>query len=258
MHRGNKLVWDHEQRGNVRSFACRFHGWSYATDGQLRAVPDEKMFYGLRKEDRGLRQVALDVWEGFIFINLDPELKETLGEFLGEMGPHLSGFPYSDYSTCYTYRAELNANWKVCLDAFSEAYHVLSVHGQTVGSANFSRENPMSHPLDVRLYPRHRSAVLGPTPSRSHKTIGGRSLARVSRAALRPDRVRIWSLVGSLRRAASPKGLPGPRPGKSQPSPLASTALAMPQGWVSGTAAAANSAAVVANGSSSTTRCVRV
>jgi len=165
MHRGNKLVWDHEACGTTRSFKCRFHGWTFATDGRLVAVPDQQMFYGLDREQLGLRPVAVDVWEGFIFINLDPAPSESLAEYLGEMGEHLAGFPYHDFPACYAYRAELKANWKVCLDAFSEAYHVLFVHGATIGSANFSRENPMSHPIDVRLYPRHRSAVIYGNPA---------------------------------------------------------------------------------------------
>lgn len=164
MHRGNKLVWDHEKRGNARSLTCRFHGWTFAMDGRLVGVPGEKMFYSLNKDDCGLKLVAVDVWEGFIFINLDPAPKESLTEFLGTMGEHLGGFPYHSYPTCYSYAAELNANWKVCLDAFSEAYHVRTVHGQTVGRSNFSKENPMSHPVSYGIFGRHRSCVVYGNP----------------------------------------------------------------------------------------------
>ena len=128
-HRGNKLIWENERRGNRPRIQCRFHGWTYTPDGRLTTVPDEKMFVDLRKENCGLMPVAVDVWEGFIFVNLDPEPKESLTEYLGEMGEHLGGFPYSDYPTCYTYRAELDANWKVCLDAFSEDLSVESGDG---------------------------------------------------------------------------------------------------------------------------------
>lgn len=164
MHRGNTLAWPNEACGNRRTLQCRFHGWTYESDGRLTHVPDEKMFAGLDKERRGLMEIAVDVWEGFIFVNLDPEPEESLREYLGEIGQHLSGFPYADFPVCYGYRAELNANWKVCLDAFSEAYHVLFVHQETVGTANVSRENPMSHPIGVKLYGRHRSAVIYGNP----------------------------------------------------------------------------------------------
>ena len=164
MHRGNKLVWDHEKRGNARSLTCRFHGWTFAMDGRLVGVPDEKMFYSLKKDDCGLARVSVDTWEGFIFINLLPKPTESLKEFLGSMGDHLAGFPYGSYTQCYSYGAELNANWKVCLDAFSEAYHVRTIHGQTVGRANFSKENPMSHPMSVGIFGKHRSCVVYGNP----------------------------------------------------------------------------------------------
>ena len=95
MHRGNTLAWPNEPCGNRRTLQCRFHGWTYESDGRLTHVPDEKMFAGLDKERRGLMEIAVDVWEGFIFVNLDPEPEESLSEYLGEMGRHLSGFPYA-------------------------------------------------------------------------------------------------------------------------------------------------------------------
>lgn len=167
-HRGNKLLWENEERGNTRAIQCRFHSWTFATDGRLTGVPGEDCFYDLDKDQCSLVPVALDVLEGFIFINLDPSPAESLREFLGDMGDHLKGFPYQDYSTCYFYRAELNANWKVCLDAFSEAYHVLFVHKETVGKANFSNENPLSLPLGVELFGRHRSAQIYGNPNHTH------------------------------------------------------------------------------------------
>lgn len=163
-HRGNKLVWKNSSHGLADAFRCRFHGWAYGTDGRLIAVPDEKMFYGLHRENCGLKPVAVDTWEGFIFINLAPAPAETLKEYLGEMGEHLSGFPYRDFPMRYVYRAELNSNWKVCLDAFSEAYHVVFIHRETVGGFNITKQNPMQHPLSVRLYERHRSAVVQGNP----------------------------------------------------------------------------------------------
>jgi len=164
MHRGNKLVWDGEKTGKLNSLQCRFHGWTFSSTGKLLAVPDEKMFYGLEKDKLGLSAVALDVWEGFIFVNLQDKPEQTLKDYLGGMGERLAGFPYAELTQSYAYRAVLNANWKVCLDAFSEAYHVLTIHGQTVGRANFSRENPMSHPIDVRLFEKHRAAVIYGNP----------------------------------------------------------------------------------------------
>lgn len=73
---------------------------------------------------------------------------------------------------------------------------------------------------------------------------GGTSRAEVSRAVLRPARVRIPNLVRSLRRAASPRCLPGPRPGNSHPSPSALKARLIPRGWAWATVPPARSRAI--------------
>lgn len=167
-HRGNKLLWETQERGNARGIKCRFHAWTFSSDGRLVGVPGEDKFYNLDRAECGLIPVAVDVFEGFIFINLDPSPEQTLVEFLGPMADHLRGFPYHEFTTEYFYRAELNANWKVCLDAFSEAYHVLFVHAETVGKANVSADNPLSLPLGVELHGRHRSAQIYGNPNHTH------------------------------------------------------------------------------------------
>ncbi len=127
-HRGNKLVWD--DAGRESGFSCRMHGWTYLTDGQLRTVPDEQMFYRLDRSACNLATVNVDVWRGLIFINLDTQPGETLEEYLGEAGSRIADFPFENAPERYTYSADLRCNWKVALDAFTEAYHVVFIHGK--------------------------------------------------------------------------------------------------------------------------------
>jgi phenylpropionate dioxygenase-like ring-hydroxylating dioxygenase large terminal subunit len=112
-HRGNKLAWD--AGGSCQNFACKFHGWVYDTQGQLVGVPDEDMFYNLDKSENGLVPVATDVWEGFLYVNVDPQPQQTLHEYLGELGTRLSGFPYAKLTARYAYQTELKCNWKIAL-----------------------------------------------------------------------------------------------------------------------------------------------
>ncbi len=142
-------------------FACKFHGWTYGLDGQLTFVPDEESFFDLKKGELGLTPVAADVWEGFIFVNLDPQPRESLREYLGEMGETLQGYPFAEYSaTCYAWTTELRANWKILKDAFQEAYHVAFLHKRSVPDSFTSKSNPFCHGLDYRLYPRHRKMAI--------------------------------------------------------------------------------------------------
>src|SRR5262245_2772004 len=75
-HRGNKLVWNdypgEETGGMCRQFTCKYHGWRYDLEGSLTFVQQEDEFFDLDKADFGLVPVEIDVWAGFIFVNLDP------------------------------------------------------------------------------------------------------------------------------------------------------------------------------------------
>ena len=94
-HRGNKVVWN--KQGSCQVFTCKFHNWSYALDGRLRYIPDEESFFDLKKDELGLTPVAVEVWEGFIFINVDPHPPETLQQYLGELGASLHGYPFKTF-----------------------------------------------------------------------------------------------------------------------------------------------------------------
>ncbi len=133
-HRGNKVVWGDDTyglRGATRgkSFACHFHGWVYGLKGDLIGVPQEELFFGLDKCQNGLVPVATDTWEGFVFVNLDPAPQQSLKQFVGEHSDRLGGFPFGQMTAVYDYYTILNCNWKIAWDAFSEAYHVSTVHG---------------------------------------------------------------------------------------------------------------------------------
>ena len=132
-HRGNKIVWGDDTYGlcdttRGKSFACHFHGWVYNLKGELVGVPQEELFFEFDKCQNGLPRIATDTWEGFIFVNLDPAPAQNLKDFIGEHADRLKGFPFHEMTAVYEYYTILNCNWKIAWDAFSEAYHVSTVH----------------------------------------------------------------------------------------------------------------------------------
>ncbi len=153
-HRGNKVV--RNCAGKVGGFVCGFHGWKYDLTGSLVHVPDEPQFFDFKRTEHGLAPVATSVWEGFIFINLEPQPAETLDDFLGELGAGLKGYPFSKMSLMGTYRAEVRANWKITLDSFQEGYHVAFLHKRSAGRAYSDQKNPVTHALTFRLFELHR------------------------------------------------------------------------------------------------------
>ena len=130
-HRGNKLVWNdypgEEVSGTCRTFTCKYHAWRYELDGKLAFVQQEGEFFNLDKGQYGLKTVRCEVWQGFIFINLDPGAA-PLADFLGEMGKGLEGYPFHEMTEVFTYKAEVGANWKLFIDAFAEFYHAPILH----------------------------------------------------------------------------------------------------------------------------------
>ena len=77
--------------------------------------------------------------KGFIFIHLDSPPAQSLKEFLGELGEGLAGYRFSDLMPSGSYRAEVNANWKVTLNSFQEGYHVPFL-ASSVGGSRLCRQ----------------------------------------------------------------------------------------------------------------------
>ncbi|MPZ15350.1 MAG: Rieske 2Fe-2S domain-containing protein [Chloroflexi bacterium] len=84
-HRGMKVC--RYDDGNTLVFTCPFHGWTYGTDGQLVAVPNEESTYHgeLDKAAWGLHEVAqLCNFYGSIWATWDagaPSFEDYLGPF---------------------------------------------------------------------------------------------------------------------------------------------------------------------------------
>jgi len=161
-HRGNKLVPQSNDETNDETFGrakahlmtCRFHAWTFATDGSLRGVPRKEAFADLDTSCLGLKTIHCEVWEGFIFINLAETPPWDLAEYLGGIGEHYAGFPYHEATTAYRYSTVLNCNWKICMLAFAEGYHVPTIHQNTLPSLA-----EIEH-TDFKLYGPHVSSAL--------------------------------------------------------------------------------------------------
>ncbi|MQY31336.1 aromatic ring-hydroxylating oxygenase subunit alpha [Nocardia aurantia] len=130
-HRGNKLVWNdypnEEVQGVCRQFTCKYHAWRYSLEGDLTFVQQEKEFFDLDKGQYGLKGLRCEVWEGFIFVNLDDNAK-PLEEYLGPFMKGVEGYPFHEMTEVYSYKAEIGANWKLFIDAFAEFYHAPVLH----------------------------------------------------------------------------------------------------------------------------------
>ena len=69
-HRGHLLV---EGTGRTRLVVCPYHAWSYGLDGRLVSAPGTRELPGFDRASICLTEVRLEVFCGFVFVNLDPD-----------------------------------------------------------------------------------------------------------------------------------------------------------------------------------------
>jgi nitrite reductase/ring-hydroxylating ferredoxin subunit len=100
-HRGTELV--EEESGKGANFLCPYHSWNFGDDGRLIAAPDFQRF-ALTKEQCRIPGVAVDTCAGLIFVNLDPEPKQGLREFLGAYAEQMETMPVAKASPTTTSR----------------------------------------------------------------------------------------------------------------------------------------------------------
>jgi nitrite reductase/ring-hydroxylating ferredoxin subunit len=126
-HRGRRLT---EGCGSIRHFFCRFHGWRWNRDGSLRSAVD-RQDWGERVTDDELRLKSplTDTWGGFVFINMDPAA-EPLRDYLAPIPEIFDPFEFHLFRHRWYKTVVLPCNWKACLEAFNEGYHVQTTHPQ--------------------------------------------------------------------------------------------------------------------------------
>jgi phenylpropionate dioxygenase-like ring-hydroxylating dioxygenase large terminal subunit len=128
LHRGTQL---RVEGGTVSQFRCPFHGFTWNLQGELTAVPTPWDFPSLDRNAMTLPEVKVDVWGGFVFVNLDPDA-HPLEEFLEILPEHLEPFGLDRRYKAVHVSQIVPCNWKVALEAFFEGLHVPCAHPQTV------------------------------------------------------------------------------------------------------------------------------
>ena len=70
-HRGTRLCDEHQGRFSG-SIQCPYHAWTYSLEGRLIGAPHMRNVRTFNPEDYPLFPVAVQCWEGFLFLNLSP------------------------------------------------------------------------------------------------------------------------------------------------------------------------------------------
>jgi phenylpropionate dioxygenase-like ring-hydroxylating dioxygenase large terminal subunit len=128
-HRGSRLV--RAECGKASRFTCRFHAWTFDTEGKAIAIPDEKQFCGDIDEMKHLLPVPCEERHGLVFVQAKAGATMDLDAHLGRFGRELAILELENAVPAMTGAVSTTGNWKYTLDTFFETYHLNALHGDT-------------------------------------------------------------------------------------------------------------------------------
>lgn len=126
-HRAHELIED--ECGNKKVIVCPYHAWSYETDGKLRSARGTEQIEGFDKSAVCVSQFQVEVFCGFVFLNLDSNAAPMAEVYPGveagirKLAPDIGERVYTHH-----HEKHLNANWKVAVENYNECYHCPGVH----------------------------------------------------------------------------------------------------------------------------------
>jgi phenylpropionate dioxygenase-like ring-hydroxylating dioxygenase large terminal subunit len=136
-HRGMAFTDAGSQGSGKQFIRCPFHGMSWHLDGSLKEVPCRWDFPHIEDTEFGLDEIPCEGWAGFVFINFDRHCG-PLSEYLGVLPEHFKDWGLEDRFVAVHTQKVLPGNWKMCLEGFLEAFHVLATHPEVIHTASWA------------------------------------------------------------------------------------------------------------------------
>ena len=103
--------------------------WSYGLDGRLLGAPAMERTEGFDKKDFPLPTLKVELWQGFVFVNFDPDAA-PLAPTLADVRRRTSSNYDLENAVCpgtFTL-TDLPWNWKVMFENFNDGYHANRLH----------------------------------------------------------------------------------------------------------------------------------
>ncbi len=140
LHRAAPVVA--EAKGRRSLFTCPYHAWAYDTAGQLVRAPLMDGASGFAERDCRLPRFPVEIWEGFVMVNLDPGAA-PFAPTVETYRRYFASYRLADMVVVRTLDYAHDWNWKCLVENFMEAYHHIAAHGQTL--------EPAFHAADSRI-----------------------------------------------------------------------------------------------------------
>lgn len=135
LHRGRKL---RTNSGSAQELQCPFHGFTWELDGALKRIPCQWDFAHLDPREMRLPELRVGNFAGFNFVTESAEAP-PLDEYLAPLPGIFARWRLEECHTGLWIAKVIPANWKVCAEAFMEAWHSVTTHPQILpftGDAN--------------------------------------------------------------------------------------------------------------------------
>lgn len=163
-HRAIKLCQAKEaESGGL--LVCPYHAWSFDMKGQLKGLPRPEAFPGLDKSKLGLVEMECLEAGGIIWVNMDLDRKADFSVVSDQLGPDLDALGLGKQKVYKHVRMELNTNWKLIIDSFSENYHVTRLHSESLKGMFVDRKT------SCRMVGEHLRVLSGRAEFRAGETI---------------------------------------------------------------------------------------
>ena len=134
-HRGAPVVSDRQQ--GLRRLTCPFHAWTFGLGGELQARPLAAGCFDGADVGCDLSELSADERHGFVLARLDGGPVDA-PDYLGGVVDDLDSFELASARHVETRSVVLPCNWKMVIDTFLEAYHVFSLHKNTIAPLYYS------------------------------------------------------------------------------------------------------------------------
>jgi choline monooxygenase len=113
----------------AKSLRCRYHGWTYGLDGQLKSAPEMKDAEGFDVADIRLPHLAVRVWQGLVFAAVDAATAVDFDALVAGMDARIgNGRGLERYGHHRHVAYDVACNWKAYVDNYLEGYHLPHVH----------------------------------------------------------------------------------------------------------------------------------
>lgn len=134
-HRGGPIAMD--TCGHQKVLQCKYHGWTYLLDGSLRGVPRFDRTELFDKKDFGLTPIALQEWQGLVFVCLDPDHAPPFAAVIDGIEERIAPIKLDALQFHLRDNYAVKANWKVYVDNYLEGYHIPLVHPDLMSVLDF-------------------------------------------------------------------------------------------------------------------------